>query len=98
MDDVDRDILGNIKELSDNMRDMCLALALAHEAKPSHMLAAMTMTITLLTLDHSKPGQEVGAIESLIDGIRSLVEDIEDMDRRAAEKEAREARASGSIQ
>jgi len=97
-DKIDDNDMENIEELSANMREMSVTLALVHGVTPTHMMVAMAMAVTIMTLEYSRPGQQDAAIESLIDGIRFMRENAKEMTELNAAKEAADAKARGSIQ
>jgi hypothetical protein len=84
--------------MGEAMADMAVAMSLAHDAKPSTMLAALALAIGKLNAEYVKTGHEDSSLEQLIDGIRAVHLDMLENRERQAVEEAAEARKQGTIQ
>ena len=94
----DEDNVELIISMGEAMADMAVAMALAHDAKPSTMLAALVLAVGKLNAEYAKTGHEADSLEQLISGIRAVHLDVlENMERQAV-AEAAEARKQGAIQ
>jgi len=94
----DEDNVDLIISMGEMLADMAVAMALAHDAKPSTMLAALVLAVGKLNAEYTKTGHEADSLERLIEGIRAVHEDMKENIRRQAAAEADEARKQGAIQ
>ena len=94
-DDEDVELIISMGEM---MADMAVAMSLAHDAKPSTMLAALALAVGKLNAEYAKAGHEDSSLEQLIDGIRAVHLDVLENRERQAVAEAAEARKQGAIQ
>jgi hypothetical protein len=84
--------------MGETMADMAVAMSLAHDAKPSTMLAALALAVGKLNAEYAKAGHEDSSLEQLIDGIRAVHLDMLENRERQAIAEAEDARRQGAIQ
>jgi hypothetical protein len=94
-DDEDVELIISMGEM---MADMAVAMSLAHDAKPSTMLAALVLAVGKLNAEYTKTGHEADSLEQLISGIRAVHLDVLENRERQAVAEAAEARKQGAIQ
>ena len=84
--------------MGEAMADMAVDMSLAHDAKPSTMLAALVLAVGKLNAEYAKAGHEDSSLEQLIDGIRAIHSDLLENREKQAMAEAEEARKQGAIQ
>jgi hypothetical protein len=83
-----------IISMGEMMADMAVAMSLAHDAKPSTMLAALVLAVGKLNVEYAKTGHEADSLEQLISGIRAVHLDVlENRERRAVAESAEGAQA-----
>jgi hypothetical protein len=92
------DTIKMIIEMGVDIEDTAIAIALAHDAKPAALVAALIFVITKLNLEHTKPGLEGQSVKDMIQGIEAMHADMVDHNRQKAIAEADEARQRGGIQ
>ncbi len=94
----DKENVELIIAMGETIADMAVAMSLAHDAKPSTMLAALVLAVGKLNAEYAKTGHEDSSLEQLIDGIRAVHLDMLENREKQAIAEAEEARKQGAIQ
>ena len=98
LEEFDEYSVGLIRHMTEAIEDFAEFMAIKNNANPRILVAAVALALTELSFKHSKPGQQKGAIETAINGIRVMHEDLMNEQQDEAMAEAEEAKARGSVQ
>jgi isocitrate/isopropylmalate dehydrogenase len=90
--------VGLVRHMAEAIEDFAEFMALKNRANPRILIASVALALVELSFKHSKPGEQDGAMEATIRGIRIMHADLMAEQQDEAVAEAEEAKARGSVQ